>query len=99
MSNRKARNVLASTVLAGLMVLGSAPAAHAEDDDKGGRNLQDSDVATAIAGNGGNGGVAVAVGVCAIQVAVLGPAGCANNGVADASGGDGGNATAIADEN
>ncbi|MGH8930371.1 MAG: hypothetical protein ACRDZO_06975 [Egibacteraceae bacterium] len=82
---------MASTVLAGLMVLGSAPAAHAD--------LQDSDTATAIAGNGGNGGVAVAIGVCAIQIAVLGPAGCANNGVADASGGDGGNATAIADEN
>ncbi|MGH8930368.1 MAG: hypothetical protein ACRDZO_06960 [Egibacteraceae bacterium] len=89
----KFRKVLASTMLAALMALGSAPAAHA------GGPRQDNDIATAIGGNGGNGGAAVAIGVCAIQVAVVGDAGCANNGVADASGGDGGNATATADEN
>ncbi len=89
----KFRKVLASTMLAALMALGSAPAAHA------GGPRQDNDTATAVGGNGGNGGAAVAIGVCAIQIAVVGDAGCANNGVADASGGDGGNATATADDN
>ncbi len=88
---KKARTILASTMLAALMALGSAPAAHAD--------VQDEDVATAIGGNGGNGGLAVGVGVCAIQISVLSFAGCPNNGVADASGGNGGNATAIADQN
>ncbi len=87
---RKLRTIIASSMLAALMALGSAPAAHATEDN---------DVATAIGGNGGNGGIAVGVGVCLINVSVLAAAGCANNGVGDASGGNGGSAIAIADEN
>ncbi|MGH8930369.1 MAG: hypothetical protein ACRDZO_06965 [Egibacteraceae bacterium] len=89
----KFRKVLASTMLAALMALGSAPAAHA------GGPRQDNDEATAIGGNGGNGGAAIGVGVCLIQIAVVGDAGCPNNGVADASGGNGGSAEALADIN
>ncbi len=91
---RKLRTIIASSMLAALMALGSAPAAHAD-----GKLTQDNDVATAIGGNGGNGGIAVGVGVCLINVSVLAAAGCANNGVGDASGGNGGSAIAIADEN
>ncbi len=87
------KKILASTMLAALMALGSAPAAHA------GGPSQDNDTATAVGGNGGNGGLAVGVGICAIQIAVVGGAGCPNNGVADASGGNGGNALAEADIN
>ena len=89
----KLRSILASSTLVALLALGSAPAAFA------GGPFQDNDSATAVGGNGGNGGLALGVGICAIQIAVLGDAGCANNGVADASGGDGGSATAIADQN
>ncbi|MGH8906694.1 MAG: hypothetical protein ACRD0K_09300 [Egibacteraceae bacterium] len=91
MTYRKVRTVVASSVLAALMVLGAAPAQASP--------RQDNDTATAAGGNGGDGGAAVAIGVCAIQIAVVGNAGCANNGVADASGGNGGDATAIADQN
>jgi hypothetical protein len=81
---------LATAVLAALTALSTAPVAYAGGD------LQDNDVATATGGNGGNGGLAVGIGVCAINIAG-GPAGCENNGVALAGGGDGGNAKAIAD--
>jgi hypothetical protein len=91
MKQQKIQTILASSALAALMVMGSTPAAHA--------GLQDNDVATAVGGNGGNGGIAVGVGVCAINISVLAAAGCANNGVADASGGNGGSAEAIADFN
>jgi hypothetical protein len=84
----KQRTILASLTLAALMALGFAPAAHAD--------TLDDDVATATGGNGGNGGLAVGIGICAINVSG-GPAGCQNNGVGDASGGNGGNAKAIAD--
>jgi hypothetical protein len=90
MKHRNVRTVLASSMLATLMALGSAPAAYA------GGGLQDNDVAVAKGGNGGNGGIAVGVGVCAVNIAG-GAAGCENNGVGDASGGDGGSAKAIAD--
>jgi hypothetical protein len=83
----KQRMILASSMLA-LMALGFAPAVHAD--------TLDNDVATATGGNGGNGGLAVGIGVCAINIAG-GPAGCQNNGVGDASGGNGGNAKAVAD--
>jgi hypothetical protein len=88
---KKMRSVLVSGMVAALMVLGSAPAAHA--------GVLDNDTATAIGGHGGNGGLAVAVGICAINIAVIGDAGCGLNGVADASGGDGGDAKALADVN
>ncbi|MGH8906697.1 MAG: hypothetical protein ACRD0K_09315 [Egibacteraceae bacterium] len=97
MTYHKVRTVVASSALAALMVLGSAPAAHA--DPKKGGPTQDNDSASAQGGNGGDGGLAIGIGICAIQIAVIGNAGCANNGVADASGGNGGNATAIADQN
>jgi hypothetical protein len=88
---KKMRSVLVSGMVAALMVLGSAPAAHA--------GYLDNDKATAIGGHGGNGGIAAGIGVCLINIAVIGDAGCAKNGVADASGGDGGDAKAIADLN
>jgi hypothetical protein len=91
MKQRKLRSILASSTLAVLMALGSAPAAHA--------TVQDNDVAVAKGGNGGNGGIAVGVGVCAVNVSLLANAGCTNNGVGDASGGNGGSAEAIADFN
>ncbi len=96
------KKILACTLLAALMALGSAPMAFAgdDDDDDGGKGpRQDNDVAAAIGGNGGNGGLAVGVGICAIQIAVVGDAGCPNNGVAAAGGGNGGDAKAVADEN
>ncbi len=89
--HQQLRTVVASSVVAALMALGSAPAAHA--------GILDNDTATAIGGHGGNGGIAVGVGLCLINIAVIGDAGCGNNGVADASGGDGGDAEAIADLN
>jgi hypothetical protein len=91
MKQRKVRSALVSTMLAALMALGSAPAAHA--------GIVDNDTAIATGGNGGNGGLAIGIGVCLINVSLFGDAGCANNGVADASGGDGGDAKAIADLN
>ncbi|MGH8909888.1 MAG: hypothetical protein ACRD0K_26185 [Egibacteraceae bacterium] len=93
MKQRKLQTILASAALAALTVLGSAPAAYADNV------VEDNDVATAQGGNGGNGGIAVGVGVCAINVSLLAPAGCQNNGVGDASGGNGGDASAIADFN
>ena len=91
--DRKVQTVLASAALAALMALGSAPAAFA------GGPLQDNDIATAVGGNGGNGGIAAGVGICLIQIAVIGDAGCPNDGVADGSGGNGGVANAFADQN
>ncbi|MGH8906693.1 MAG: hypothetical protein ACRD0K_09295 [Egibacteraceae bacterium] len=88
---RKLRTRVVGTLTVAMMALGFAPAAFAQ--------TQDNDIASAIGGNGGDGGLAVGVGICAIQIAVIGDAGCASNGVADASGGNGGNATAIADQN
>ncbi|MGH8909889.1 MAG: hypothetical protein ACRD0K_26190 [Egibacteraceae bacterium] len=85
----KFKTILASTSLAALMAMGSAPAALAA--------TLDNDVATAVGGNGGNGGLAVGIGVCAINISLAAPAGCQNNGVGDASGGNGGDAAAIAD--
>lgn len=87
------RSGIAGVLMVAAMSMGFAPAALA------GGNEQDNDIATAIGGNGGNGGLALGIGICAIQIAVVGGAGCPNNGVADASGGDGGNATATADNN
>ncbi len=84
----KQRTILASSMLAASMALGFALAAHAA--------TLDNDVAAATGGNGGNGGLAVGIGVCAINISG-GPAGCQNNGVGDASGGNGGNAKAVAD--
>lgn len=79
----KLRIVVMVVLIVGTMMFGLAPAAHA-----GG-------AAFARGGDGGNGGIAVGVGVCAVNIAIVGSAGCKNNGVADASGGDGGNAVAI----
>jgi hypothetical protein len=90
--------VVASSMLVALMALASTPA-YAGAKKGGAGPHQDNDTATAVGGNGGNGGAAVAIGICAVQIAVLGDAGCPNNGVADASGGNGGKAVAIADQN
>ena len=92
---RSMRTGITGALLVATMSLGLAPAALAMDTEV----KQDNDIATAVGGNGGNGGLAVGIGVCAIQIAVVGNAGCPNNGVADASGGDGGHAKAVADEN
>ena len=89
----KLRSILASSTLVALLALGSAPAAFA------GGPFQDNDSATAVGGNGGNGGLAAGVGICLIQIAVIGDAGCPNDGVADGSGGNGGVANAFADQN
>lgn len=58
--------------------------------------MANAGTAVAVGGNGGNGGAAVGVGVCAVNIAVFGNAGCRNNGVAKANGGNGGKAVAIA---
>jgi hypothetical protein len=92
MQNKLCKGAVGMLMVA-TMALGFTPAAFA------GGPTQDNDTATAAGGNGGDGGLAIAIGICAVQIAVIGDAGCANNGVADASGGDGGNATAIADQN
>lgn len=75
MKNKKLRPMVAGVLAA--LTLGSTPAAHAVD------NLDASDA--------GRGGLAAGVGLCnvlGIQLALVGDAGCAVNGVADASGGD-----------
>jgi len=81
---RKLRIVLMVVVIMGMMMVGFVPVAHAGDH------------AIAKGGAGGAGGIAVAVGVCAVNIAIVGDAGCADTGVADASGGHGGKAIAIA---
>jgi hypothetical protein len=91
MKQGKLQTIVGSSLLAAVMALGSAPMVHA--------SVLDNDVATAVGGNGGNGGIAVGVGVCAINVSLLATAGCGLNGVGDASGGNGGNAEAVADYN
>ncbi|MGH8909891.1 MAG: hypothetical protein ACRD0K_26200 [Egibacteraceae bacterium] len=103
MTHRKLRSVLMSAMVTGLMALGSAPAAYAthpkEEPPKKQEVLSDNDVAVAKGGNGGNGGIGVGVGVCAVNVSVVAPAGCPDNGVGDAKGGFGGGGKAIADFN
>lgn len=89
----KVRTILASTMLAALMALGSAPAAYADDAKP---VPTDNDTATSTGGLGGSGTLGAGVGVCGVNVAG-GPAGCENNGFGDASGGDGGPAIAYAD--
>jgi hypothetical protein len=91
---QKSRMRVVGALMVAAMALGSAPAAYADVS-----GVVDEDIAHAVGGHGGNGGAAVGVGVCLINVSLFGDAGCRNNGVADASGGDGGDAEAIADLN
>jgi len=77
----KLRVIFVAILMVGMLMVGFVPSAYAGVRARG--------------GNGGNGGIAVGVGVCAVNISLLGSAGCRNNGTANASGGNGGNAIAI----